>query len=311
VIPMLYIAENLKTLRKNKGWTQEEMAETIGVSPQSVSKWERGDTYPDITLLPALANIYKTSVDAIIGMDKINETEAQTIIFKTAHEHLSCGDNKTAAKILTDALKTFPNDESIMSNLALVLSLENDPGNLKQAVTLCERILSGNPTEKVRHTTRAAMCFIYFKLGEKDKAMNAAKNLPHTRESRENVQAELRDEPSIEDVNMYLRFVALGEEIHTEKLVVSHGFGMESMTTVHNMFGRYNELRKEIEAQPNCNDLRKLPYHIMSQCYDGDAFPYGRVKVSYRGDTLLDDDFIDPSEAVDAIISALRRMVHL
>ena len=39
--------------------TQEDIAEMLRVSPQSVSKWERGDTYPDITLLPALANLFK------------------------------------------------------------------------------------------------------------------------------------------------------------------------------------------------------------------------------------------------------------
>ncbi|MCL2665185.1 MAG: helix-turn-helix domain-containing protein [Defluviitaleaceae bacterium] len=52
---MLHIAENLKTLRKGKDLTQEEAAEILGVSPQSVSKWERGTAYPDIALLPALA----------------------------------------------------------------------------------------------------------------------------------------------------------------------------------------------------------------------------------------------------------------
>lgn len=72
---MLFISENLKYLRKQKDLTQEEVAEMIGVSAQSVSKWERGDTFPDITLLPALANLYKTSVDAIIGMDKINDIQ--------------------------------------------------------------------------------------------------------------------------------------------------------------------------------------------------------------------------------------------
>ena len=64
---MLYIAENLKKLRKSKDYTQEEVAEILGISPQSVSKWERGDTMPDITLLPAIANLYKVTIDSYDG----------------------------------------------------------------------------------------------------------------------------------------------------------------------------------------------------------------------------------------------------
>jgi transcriptional regulator with XRE-family HTH domain len=69
---MLFISENLRKLRKGKDLTQEEAAEILNVSPQSVSKWERGETLPDITLLPSLANLYKVTVDTLIGMDKIN-----------------------------------------------------------------------------------------------------------------------------------------------------------------------------------------------------------------------------------------------
>jgi len=214
---MLYIAENLKALRKRREWTQEEMAEAVGVSPQSVSKWERGDSYPDITLLPALANLYKVSVDAIIGMDKINEAEARTKIFKRGHEYLRQKNGEAAAEVFADALKTFPNDESIMVELALVLSLESDPGKLKQAANSCERVLSGNPTEKVRHTMRAAICFVYFKLDEKDKAVAAAQNLPHLRECRENVLLEFRSRPDMDNINAYLRFLALGEENNQSK----------------------------------------------------------------------------------------------
>ena len=209
---MLYIAENLKALRKGKEWTQEEVAEMLNVSPQSVSKWERGDTFPDITLLPALANLYKVSIDAIIGMDKINKAEARAAMFKSSHEHMRRGNGIAAAEVLTKALKTFPNDESIMSELALVLALEKDAAMLKQAVQLCEQVLSGNPSEKVRHTTRAAICFICFKLGEKEKALAAAQNLPHIRESRENILAAFHDEPDVEDIDAYIRFIALGEE---------------------------------------------------------------------------------------------------
>ena len=54
---MLHLAENLRKYRLEKDLTQEDVADYLNITPQSVSKWERGETYPDITLLPALANI--------------------------------------------------------------------------------------------------------------------------------------------------------------------------------------------------------------------------------------------------------------
>ena len=68
---MFYLSENLKKYRIMKNLTQEDVAEYLGLTPQSISKWERGECYPDITFLPALANIFETSVDLLIGMDTI------------------------------------------------------------------------------------------------------------------------------------------------------------------------------------------------------------------------------------------------
>ena len=207
----MFIAENLKSLRKKKDLTQEEVAEILGVSPQSVSKWERGDTYPDITLLPALANLYKVSVDTIIGMDRINDGQARSALFIAGHQLMRQKDYRAAAELFTNALKTFPNDMGFMLELALSLSIESDEAKLSKGVDLCERVLSGNPSEKVRHTARAAVCFLYLKAGEKGKAALAARNLPHVRESRENVLAQLEKEPDPDEIDAYLRFIALGE----------------------------------------------------------------------------------------------------
>ena len=66
----LMIGEKLKKLRRNRDLTQEEVATHIGISYQAISKWERGDGYPDITMLPALANNFGVSVDELIGMDE-------------------------------------------------------------------------------------------------------------------------------------------------------------------------------------------------------------------------------------------------
>jgi len=56
-------SNNLRRLRQSKGYTQEQVADHLGVSPQSVSRWECGATFPDILLPPAIAEHYCVTVD--------------------------------------------------------------------------------------------------------------------------------------------------------------------------------------------------------------------------------------------------------
>ena len=71
----LLIGERIKKYRKNKEMTQDALAQALTVSPQSISKWECGDGYPDITLLPTIANFFEVTVDELIGNDEINAKE--------------------------------------------------------------------------------------------------------------------------------------------------------------------------------------------------------------------------------------------
>lgn len=66
---MLKIGENILQKRKERGITQEELAEFMMVTKASVSKWETGQSYPDILLLPKLATFFNISVDELIGYD--------------------------------------------------------------------------------------------------------------------------------------------------------------------------------------------------------------------------------------------------
>jgi len=65
-IPSIHL--QIACLRKEKGVTQEEMAQYLGVSYQAVSKWETGASYPDITMLPAIAQYFGVRVDTILGL---------------------------------------------------------------------------------------------------------------------------------------------------------------------------------------------------------------------------------------------------
>ena len=59
--------ENLKTLRKNKGFTQEELAARLNVVRQTVSKWEKGQSVPDSEMLVRLAEIFEVPVSQLLG----------------------------------------------------------------------------------------------------------------------------------------------------------------------------------------------------------------------------------------------------
>ncbi len=62
-----YLGENLYTLRKKKGLSQEELADQLGVSRQAISKWERNEAYPDTENLIAIARLYGVSLDALVS----------------------------------------------------------------------------------------------------------------------------------------------------------------------------------------------------------------------------------------------------
>lgn len=69
----LHFGERLRKYRRERDLTQEELAQALGISPQSVSKWERNDGYPDITLLPRIANYFEITIDTLLGNDKSDD----------------------------------------------------------------------------------------------------------------------------------------------------------------------------------------------------------------------------------------------
>ena len=69
------IGEIIKELRKQRKITQEELAELVGVTPQAISKWERGLSCPDISLLDDLSKILEVSVIEILKGRRLNKDE--------------------------------------------------------------------------------------------------------------------------------------------------------------------------------------------------------------------------------------------
>ena len=141
-----------------------------------------GETYPDITFLPALANIFETSVDLLIGMDTIRAEETRLNIHRKAIEYQRNGEYDLAEKTYRDALLIYPNKPGMILGLASTLALK---GETNEAIELMERGLPISINDRQKSMMKATLCFLYLKVGRVDKANKLASELPHTRESRE------------------------------------------------------------------------------------------------------------------------------
>jgi len=88
---MKYNLDNFRntliSLRKKQGWTQTALAEIIGISPQAISKWERGIGYPDVTLIPKIAEIFSVSTEVLFGeaeqVEVLLTSESYDVFFET------------------------------------------------------------------------------------------------------------------------------------------------------------------------------------------------------------------------------------
>ena len=110
----LYIGETIKRLRQDKGLTQEQLAEKLGVSFQSVSRWEGGTSYPDIELIPEIAGFFHVTTDELMGLDK-------SLLNKKLEESLKLleGDIplEKRLEIQRQIHKDFPHDSGVLYGL--------------------------------------------------------------------------------------------------------------------------------------------------------------------------------------------------
>ena len=187
----LQIGEKLKELRHSSGVTQDRLAEVLGVSSQSVSRWELGICYPDLELLPVIANYFDITLDDLVGMNKIRSEQTRIRIFTEALNFERQEQWDRAIEVLRNALKTFPSDDELETELALVLSKTGKQKDLTEAITLSEKVLDQSSSEKLRSTARANLCFLYKAAGLTEKTAAIGKTLPHIWECREVLMPDL------------------------------------------------------------------------------------------------------------------------
>ena len=192
---MFKLGENLKKFRTQNNLTQEQLAEVLGVSPQAVSRWELGSTYPDITLLPIIANYFDITTDELFGINGEKLQKEIDSILEHKKELHNQGKIIEIIAYLREKSEQFPNSASIAYELGNALYLElcrngsKSVDTLKEIVAITERAIRlDKGGSYVTFAGKHLLCLAYCMAGETDKAYKiAAEEMPSLWASRENL----------------------------------------------------------------------------------------------------------------------------
>ena len=198
----LKIGETIRRLRRERGCTQEQLAQAVGVSAQAVSRWEACTGYPDIEYIPAVADFFGVSTDILFGYTDSRERAKAARTERAVRESAeagSVGDYERSAAILREALAEFPTSEVLRLHLAGTLvqlgmqrqdksqvkTVENghvkintaafaaNP-ELSEAVGIFERLLADGVKGDNRHAVITALGWLYPVVGMPEKFVKLA-----------------------------------------------------------------------------------------------------------------------------------------
>ena len=205
----LKLGEKIKQLRMRDGRRQEDLAIALRVSPQAISRWEANGGYPDMELVPAIANYFHVSIDSLFGYQNDREEKINGILGKAdemieAERPLLGRDFPTdnlekCVELLRNATTEFPNEPRILIKLGKALhmlgwnkksakvnydeklgvyvedvSYNTDNVYWYESLQIYEKVLLCNVDQNQRDEAIVALCALYSRMGNYDKAKEIA-----------------------------------------------------------------------------------------------------------------------------------------
>ena len=205
----LSLGQKIRELRKRDGRTQENLAEALGVTSQAISRWESNGGYPDMEMMPAIANYFHVSIDELFGYHSDREEKIKNILDKADKVITNQGfhyyqgsiseEVESCIDMLRIAADEFPNEPRILLRLANTLytwgfnkygmktDYKNEAGILRydteyhsqnpywqEAISAFEKLLKSNPCPKDRESAIRLMTSLYMEMGKYKEAKELA-----------------------------------------------------------------------------------------------------------------------------------------
>ena len=208
---MIILGERIKEYRLRDGRTQDALACELGVTAQAVSRWEKGICYPDMELLPSIANYFGVSIDELFGYDneRTKKVEAlfQRIVDMNRANNGVDVSMDACIRLAREALIEFPGNEKLTFALAsalfnagyvyhgehhiedadgfMVYDVERHKGypEWQEAIKLYEKVLPVLQDGAMKQQAVSELSQMYKNTGEREKAMQLADSAPQLRTS--------------------------------------------------------------------------------------------------------------------------------
>lgn len=168
------IGNKIRELRKQRGITQEQLAESIGISFQAVSKWENNIALPDITLVPVLASYFGVSMDELFDFNLKEIEHAVRIITEKAYQYRESNPAESR-RILEEGLKKYPENDILLNNLLYVLDYSVKPD---ETIAIASKLIEKTNQNDVKYDALRFLAYAYKAKGDLESAEAAIEQIP-------------------------------------------------------------------------------------------------------------------------------------
>ncbi len=179
----IHLGQTIRDLRKANGLTQEGLATVLSVTPQAVSKWESGVSYPEMTMIPMIASFFEVSLDTLFDYDlRKVKTHIQKLLEEA--DGYFFDDHLRYVATIQAALAENPGNEELQCALLDAyewgIRNEGETVHLDEMINLCHQIISGSRDFVKICNVKDNLAAAYLQQGKYDQAKAVLETLPAT-----------------------------------------------------------------------------------------------------------------------------------
>ncbi|MEE1019752.1 MAG: helix-turn-helix transcriptional regulator [Acutalibacteraceae bacterium] len=197
-------SQNLKKLRKQADFTQEELADELNVSFQAVSKWERGESQPDFDTLLKLSRLFCVSTDELLSASKAEDEQKIADYIAKYHKLTNSRQFDECKQLMEIACSQYPSSYALLvRKMEILLKIHNTDRESACAVynkvfAIYQKIMQRCLDDSIRIWAKRLYCQLCRKTGDTDEMNAIIDTLPRMVDCRENVRMIMTDKSSSE-----------------------------------------------------------------------------------------------------------------